>query len=319
MTRSNGASESHFVGVDVSKSHLDIFVGCTGEQRRIERTASALGAWLATQPEPVHLVVEATGGYERLVADTCDSSGVRCSVVNPARVRHFARAVGRLAKNDPIDAQVLARFGQALNPAPDVALSDGVRTLRALVERRAALVEQRTAEKNRREHLKGLALRSLQRHVRWLDAEIKRLGQAVDKLLAKDEELRDNASRLQSVPGVGPVVATTLLALLPELGHIDRRAIAALVGLAPWTNESGPRHRTRRVWGGRAAVRTVLFMAAVSASRFNPPLTALYARLLERGRPKKVALVAVARRLLTFLNAIVRDGSRWRTTALSTA
>lgn len=311
MTRPESSADRVFVGVDVSKRYLDICVHGAGDSQRIERTEPALREWLGDQTA-LHLIVEATGGYEQLVADVCDSRGVRYSIVNAARIRHFARATGRLAKNDVIDAAVLAHFGAMVQPAPTVRPSAEVLALRALVERRADLVAQRTAEKNRREHLSGAALQSLERHMDWLDGEIRRLDKDISAELRSDDALRSKADSLQSVPGVGPVVATTLLALLPELGHLDRRAIAALVGLAPWTNESGPRKGPRRLWGGRAAVRTILYMAAVSASRWNPPLKALYDRLLERGKPKKLALIAVARKLLTFLNAIARDQSGWQ-------
>lgn len=311
MTRSHPSPSSRFVGVDVSKRHLDVFVNATGEARRIARTRAALKAWLGHQPSGQHLVLEASGGYERLVVEVCDEQDVSYSVLNAARVRHFARASGQLAKTDLIDAAVLARFGEVMCPAPSIRPSPEVVALRALVERRADLVAQRTAEKNRREHLAGAALSSLKRHLRWLDAEVERLGKDINEELAESAELGAKAAALQSVPGVGPVVSTTLLALLPELGHIDRRAVAALVGLAPWANESGPRKGSRRVWGGRAAVRSVLYMAAVVASRFNPPLKAHYERLVARGKPKKLALIAIARRLLTFLNAILRDGSEW--------
>jgi transposase len=311
MTQGQSLSESRFVGVDVSKKHLDVFVSATGEAIRIERTRSALKAWLAKQPAEMHLVMEATGGYEQLVSDLCEVRGIRYSVLNATRVRQFARASGRLAKNDLIDACVLARFGEAMKPARTIRPAAEVLALRALVERRSDLVAQRTAEKNRREHLSGAALESVKRHLRWLDSEIDRLGLAIDEHFEKNEAMCQKATALESVPSVGPVVSTTLLALLPELGHINRRAIAALVGLAPWTNESGPRKGTRRVWGGRAAVRTVLYMAAVSASRFNPPFRAHYERLVAGGKPKKLALIALARRLLTILNAIARDNSHW--------
>ena len=312
MTRSQKSSEHHFIGVDVSKKHLDLHVLASGEKRQIERCEKVLESWLAEQTGELHLVLEATGGYERLVADVCEKLGVRYSIVNAGRVRHFARASGRLAKNDSIDAEVLARFGETMNPAPSIRPSREVLALRALVDRRADLVAQTTAEKNRREHLTGDALKSLNRHLRWLAVELRRLSKAIDEQLVRHSELEEKARALRSVPGVGPVVSTTLLALLPELGSIDRRAIASLVGLAPWTHESGPRKGTRRVWGGRDAVRTILYMAAVTASRCNPPLKAHYERLVERGKPKKLALIAIARRLLTFLNAILRDGSRWQ-------
>lgn len=311
MTRPDTSSSSRFVGVDVSKEHLDIFVSATSEVCRLKRTAKAFGEWLRGQPQDQHFILEATGGYEQLPAQVCWELDRRCSVLNPARVRHFAKASGKLAKNDSIDAAVLARFGEALCPPPTTPVSPEVVALRSLVERRADLVAQRTSEKNRKEHLAGAALKSLNRHLRWLDGEILRLEKDIAKQLAKSEELKGKAVALQSVPGVGPVVSTTLIALLPELGSIDRRAVAALVGLAPWTNESGPRKGPRRVWGGRAAARTVLYMAAVSAARHNRPLKAHYERLVARGKAKKLALIAIARRLLTFLNAILRDGSTW--------
>lgn len=312
MAQMGNPSERHFVGIDVCKKYLDIHDLETGQASRIDRNEVELEKWLSAKPGDWHLILEATGGYERLVADVCEKHGMRYSVVNPARVRHFARALGRLAKNDAIDAQVLAQFGKTLNPAPTVRPSAEVLALRALVERRADLVGQRTAEKNRQEHLSGDALKSLKRHLRWLDNEIERLDQKIAELVRDEEELQSKSKALQSVPGVGPVVATTVLALLPELGNLDRRAIAALVGLAPWTRESGPRKGTRKVWGGRAAVRTALYMAAVSAFRCNPPLKAHYERLVEQGKPKKLALIAIARKLLTFLNAILRDGTEWQ-------
>lgn len=312
MTRSQESSGIHFIGIDVSKKHLDLHATATGESRQIERHEKALGSWLAEQTGELHLVLEATGGYERLVADVCEKLGIRYSVINAGRVRYFARASGQLAKNDSIDAEVLARFGEAMKPAVTTRPSKEVLALRALVERRADIVAQTTAEKNRQEHLSGYALKSLKRHLRWLAGELKNLNQEIDKQLVHHSELKEKAKMLRTVPGVGPVVSTTLLALLPELGNTDRRAIAALVGLAPWTHESGPRRGTRRVWGGREAVRTILYMAAVTASRCNPPLKAHYQRLLAAGKPKKLALIAIARKLLTFLNAILRDGSQWQ-------
>lgn len=310
MARPETRPKPRYIGVDVSKQHLDVH-DPDGQALRLRRTAAEIRRWLKSQAAGVHVVLEATGGYEALVADVCEGLSVSYSIVNAARVRHFAKALGLLAKNDRIDAEVLSRFGRATCPEATRRATPDVLAVRALVERRAALVAQRTAEKNRREHLNGAALASLERHLKWLNQEIERLGADIEAAVACNDELSQKQARLQSAPGVGPVVASTLIGLLPELGTLNRKAIAALVGLAPWENQSGPRNRTRRVWGGRAAVRSALYMAAVSASRFNPPLASLYQRLLDRNRPKKLALIAVARRLLTILNAIIRDGATW--------
>lgn len=210
--------------------------------------------------------MEATGGYEALVADVCEQHQIAYSIVNAARVRHFAKALGMLAKNDTIDAKVLTRFGETTKPVPTVRAAPEVLAVRSLVELRAALIGQRTAEKNRFEHLNGPALTSLKRHLTWLDREIARLAAQISKAIDENEALRQRNAQLQSTPGVGPVVASTLIGLLPELGALNRRAIAALVGLAPWDNQSGPCNRTRRVWGGRAAVRSALYMAAYGGS-----------------------------------------------------
>jgi len=310
MARPETPSKPRYLGVDVSKLHLDVH-DPDGQALRLQRKATEVRRWLKTQAAGVHLVLEATGGYEALVADVCEGLSVSYSIVNAARVRHFAKALGWLAKNDRIDAEVLSRFGEATCPEPTKRATPEVLAVRALVERRAALIAQRTAEKNRREHLTGAALASLKRHLKWLNQEVERLGADIEAAVACNDQLRQKRARLQSAPGIGPVVASTLIGLLPELGTLNRKAIAALVGLAPWDNQSGPRNRTRRVWGGRAAVRSALYMAAVSASRFNPPLADFYQRLLDRNKPKKVALIAVARRLLTILNAVIRDGATW--------
>lgn len=311
MPRPQTTSNPRYIGVDVSKLYLDVH-----DERypatQIRRTKAAIKRWIKASAANVHLVMEATGGYEALVADVCEQHEVAYSIVNAARVRHFAKALGVLAKNDSIDAKVLAHFGQTTKPVRTVRADPEVLVVRSLVERRAALIGYRTAEKNRFEHLNGPALASLKRHLMWLDREIARLATQIEKAIDDNEALRQRNAQLQSAPGVGPVVASTLIGLLPELGALNRRSIASLVGLAPWDNQSGPRNRTRRVWGGRSAVRSALYMAAVSASRFNPPLKAFYERLVAQGKPKKLALIAVARRLLTILNAIIRDAAPWR-------
>jgi transposase len=310
MARSHTPTKTHYIGVDVSKLHLDVH----DERRptpRLRRTRAALQRWLKTFDADSHLVMEASGGYEALVAEVCEQRDIAYSIVNAGRVRHFAKALGFLAKNDELDARVLTRFGQVSKPARTRRPTPEVLAVRALVERRAALVGQRTSETNRREHATGAALASIKRHLKWLNRELERLAAQIDKAIDDNEALRERRRLLQSAPGVGPVVASSLIGLLPELGALNRKAVAALVGLAPWDNQSGPRSRTRKVWGGRAAVRTALYIAAVSTSRFDPQLKAFYQCMLERGKPKKLALIAVARRLLTALNAMVRDGEQW--------
>jgi transposase len=260
----------------------------------------------------MHIVVEATGGLESVVAEQCELASVPYSVVNPLRVRQFAKSIGRLAKTDSIDAGVLAAFGQATRPRRSERLSPEKRRLRALVERRRDLILLRTAEKNRLKQADADTRQDIAEHIGWLDAAVTRIDRRIAAAIREQDELRDQSERLQSVKGVGTVTAATLLALLPELGQLDRRQVAALVGLAPFASESGARQGHRRIYGGRAAVRSVLYMAALVAARSNPHFKALHQRLVAAGKPQKVALTAVARKLLTVLNAMQRDQAPWR-------
>jgi transposase len=264
----------------------------------------------------VHLVVESTGGYEELVVAVFRRAGARVSVVNPKRVRDFARACGQFAKADPVDAAVLAQFGRAMSPRPTEPLDPETLELRALLDRRHQLVVARVAEKNRLKLAPPPVRDDIQAHIDWLTSRIDHFDQMLEERLK--QPCFDAKSRLlRSVPGVGPVTTVTLLALLPELGSTDRKRIAALAGLAPYANESGLIKGRRRIFGGRARVRSVLYLAAVVASRHNPPLKAFYRRLVENGKAKKAALTAVARKLLTQLNAILRDGAEWSNTPIS--
>lgn len=304
------ASTPNYIGVDVSKLHLDVHVG--EQVPRIRRTRQKVSAWLKTLPDNAQLIMEASGGYEALVAEVCEEAQVAYSIVNPARARSLARATGKLAKNDSIDARVLTRYGQINRPVPTARPSQAVRELGFLVTRRFELVNQKTAEKNRLEHAQGDALDSIERHLVWLNNEIANLNAAIENLWTTAPELKEKGDCLRSVPGVGPVLVSVLLAKLPELGQLNRKQIASLAGLAPWENQSGTTQRTRRVWGGRAVVRTTLYMAALSAARHNPPLQEHYERLREKGKPHKLANVAIARHLLVILNAIARDLTPWK-------
>lgn len=314
-----------WIGIDVSKAFVDI-VDESGSSLRIERESEELSEWAAGLGANVQIVVEATGGYEQAVLEVAWSQAVAVSLVNPRQVRDFARATGQLAKTDRLDARVLRDFGAALHPTPTRAQPATTAELRAWLGRRMQLLKMRTAESNRLEKNRHPAIaQKIKVSIRRLTKELEVVENKITQAIAAAPELSVRAQQLQSVPGVGLVTAATLLAELPELGNLTRRKIGALAGLAPFAVDSGARSGRRRIWGGRAAVRRVLYLAALSASRFNPPLRAFRKRLIARGVSPKATLVAVARRLLGILNALLRDGRSWdlnllaETTALSSA
>lgn len=313
MPENRDPAHVRYVGVDVSKAELEIAFE-VGTSKTLPRTASRWRAWLESQADQaLHVIVEATGGLEHVVLEQCHALGIACSVVNPLRARRFAEAIGKLAKTDPIDAQVLASFGRATRPRPTEPPTPERRRLRSLVERRIDLLRIRTAQKNRLKS-PGALVEPIQRHIEWLDQEVKLLEEQIQDAVEADVEMADQARRMKDIKGVGAVTVATLLALLPELRQLDRRAIAALVGLAPFASDSGPRRGDRRIYGGRASVRTVLYMAAMVASRWNPHLKAFADRLRSRRKPTKVLFTAVARKLLVSLNAMVRDDAVWSPT-----
>ena len=305
-------SEAIHIGIDVSKAHLDICVLPGGESRRFDSTdLEALVGWLAPM-QPERLVCEATGGYEReLVAALADAK-LPIIVINPRQVRDFARATGQLAKSDAIDAAILARFAAVIRPEVRSLPDDETQALRAVVIRRRQLVELAKAEKARLLLVRQANVRlSLERHIAWLLAEIDQSNDDIDRAIKACTQWCERAALLRSVPGVGPVLAQTLIAELPELGQINRRQIAALTGLAPFNRDSGKMRGTRSIWGGRASVRSVVFMSSLAATRHNPILRAHYLKLKEAGKPSKVALVAVMRKLITILNAMCRTNTHW--------
>lgn len=304
------------IGIDVSKDKLDVHVLPTGQAFAVPRTGAGieeLTARLAAL-KPKVIALEATGGFETIVAAGLAGAGLPVVVVNPAQVRHYAQAVGQRAKTDPIDAALIARFAKetkpAVRPLPDAA----TRLLADLVARRRQIVEMMAAEgqRGRRVDHKRVA-KSIARVRKTLEAELAGLDQEIGDQVRGSPVWRDKEDLLVSVPGVGPVVARTLVAELPELGTLGRREIASLAGLAPFTRQSGRWRGRSFISGGRASVRTVLFMAAMTAARFNPQLKAFRDRLVQAGKPKMLALVAVARKLLTILNAIIRDNRPWQT------
>lgn len=301
------------VGVDVSKARLDIAVEPTGAQWSVDNDAAGIACLVERLKGEVvgRIVVEATGGQERLVVAELYQAGLPVALVNPRRVRHFARALGRLAKTDRIDAAVLASFGRLTEPLLVRLPSEQEEALATLVTRRREVVDMRTAEENRLRLAKPAARPRLEKHIRWLDEEEAELRREIETLLRDTPELDDKHSLLCSVPGVGLILSATLLSRLPELGQLSRRKVASLVGIAPFNRDSGPRRGQRHVAGGRHAVRAVLYMATVSALKCNPVLIAFKRHLMAQGKSAKVAIVACMRKLLTILNAMVRDKRPW--------
>lgn len=308
--------EATVVGIDVSKDRLDVYVHPSGESFAVARNAEGLEALIARlEPLSVSAVaVEATGGFETVVAASLSAAGLPVIVVNPAQVRAFATALGKRAKTDPIDAKVIALFVAATKPQIRPLPDEETRLLAALVTRRRQIIQMIVAEKQRERQISDRTLKkSAARLIKALEKELNVLDQGIDDSVRGSPIWREKEDLLKSVPCIGDVVARSLIAEMPELGTLDRRQIASLAGLAPWTRQSGQWRGRSFTGGGRASVRTALFMAALVGTRHNPVLKAFYERLLANGKPKLLAITAVSRKLLTILNAIIRDKKPWQT------
>lgn len=298
------------VGIDVSKQSLDVALP-DGQVIHVGNDESGIGQLLG-QLKAVDLVVmEATGGYETQLATALVGAGLRVAVVNPRQVRDFARATGRLAKTDRIDAQLIRAFGLAIEPQILQLADEKAQALQALLVRRGQLVAMRVQEMNRLGLMHGTMRKGLKQHIDWLEQAIGQLDIDLTAGLRSSPAWRAKDELLQSLKGVGPVTSGTLLVALPELGRLDRRAIAALVGVAPFNRDSGKMRGRRAIYGGRSRIRTLLYMAATSAVRSNPVIRSFYDQLKSRGKPHKVAMVACMRKMLTILNAMVRDNTPW--------
>jgi transposase len=303
------------VGIDVSKDRLDVYVHPAGESFAVARNAEGLET-LNNRLLPLKaaaVAVEATGGFESVVAASLGGAGLPVIVVNPAQVRHYAQALGKRAKTDPIDACVIARFVEAtrpqIRPLPDA----DTQMLAELVTRRRQIIQMIVAERQRERMIQNRSLRkSAARLIKALEKELNVLDTDIDDAVRGSPAWRQKDELLKSVPGIGDVIARTLIAEMPELGHLDRRQIASLAGLAPWTRQSGKWRGKSFTGGGRPIVRTALFIGATVAVRHNPLLKAFYQRLVAAGKPKMVALIAATRKLLTILNAILRDKTPWQ-------
>ncbi|HZC00810.1 MAG TPA: IS110 family transposase, partial [Gammaproteobacteria bacterium] len=293
-------SEDPYVGIDVSKDRLDIAVRPTEDTWSVANDASGIPEVVQrlAQLHPKLVVLEATGGPQMPVAAALASAGMPLSMVNPRQVRDFARATGKLAKTDQLDAQVLAHFAEAVRPTPYPLPDAQTQELTALLTRRHQVVEMLTAEKNRLRTTRESVRQRVQDHIRWLEQELADLDDDLEHTLRESPLWREKDNLLRSVPGIGRVVSITLLADLPELGNLSRHQIAALVGVAPLNRDSGRFRGKRTVWGGRARVRAVLYMAALTATRYNPIIKAFYHRLCGAGKARKVALTACMRKLL---------------------
>ncbi len=301
------------VGIDVSKALLDVAVVPAGEVLQFANDVDGIEALRnkLTSSAVELVVMEATGGYETAVATALVGAGLRVAVVNPRQVRDFAKASGRLAKNDRIDAQVIAAFGAAIEPEIVQLPDEDARELEALLVRRRQLVTMRVQEVNRLGLAQGVMRRNIKAHIEWLEKQIDRLDIDLTAALRSSPAWRAKDELLRSFKGVGRITSGTLLVQLPELGQLDRRAIAALVGIAPFNRDSGVMRGRRSIYGGRSQVRTLLYMAATTAIRSNPVIRAFYERLKARGKPHKVAMVACMRKMLTILNAMVRQSTPW--------
>jgi transposase len=307
-------STAVYVGIDVSKDQLDVAMRPGGNLWReanseegIARLAERLGGMA-----PELIILEATGGLEVALLAALAAAGLPVALVNPRRVRDFARATGRLAKTDRIDALVIAQFGEAVRPVPRPLPDEQSQQLGALLARRRQLLEMLVAKKNRQGAAASGLKAEIGRHIAWLEGALADLDRQLRDLIKESPMWRERDRMLQSAPGVGPVVSTTILAELPELGTLNRKQIASLVGVAPFNRDSGRLRGKRAIWGGRSAVRGALYMAALVATRYNPAIAEFYGRLVGAGKPKKVALTACMHKLLTILNAMLKHNQSWQ-------
>ena len=307
------SQESIYVGIDVSKEQVDVAVRPTGKNWNVSYDGSGVDDLVAQLKDlkPAGVIAESTGGLELPLVAALAASSLPVAVVNPRQVRDFAKSTGQLAKTDRLDAQVLAHFGEAVRPPRRPLRDDDTQALGAVLARRKQVVGILVAAKYRLSRAVPEVRPRIEAHVSWLKQELNDLDTDLRQKIQHSPVWREKDDLLRSVPGVGPQVSLTLLAYLPELGTLNRKQIAALVGVAPFNHDSGPHRGKRSVWGGRAAVRSTLYMGALVASRCNPVLRDFYQRLLEAGKPKKVALTACARKLLIIINTMSRTGVHW--------
>ncbi|MZH41540.1 MAG: IS110 family transposase [Nitrospinae bacterium] len=301
----------HFIGIDISKDYLDIASSATQKTWRTSNDEAGIAGLIKRLSTPTLIVLEATGGLETPLVLALVANQLPVTVVNPRQVRDFAKATGQLAKTDTLDAKVLARFAAAVRPEMRQIKDQETRELAALVTRRRQLVEMLSTEKTRLKQVSKPIRKNVETHIAWLKNQIREMDQDLSKTLKRSSVWRENDQIIQSVPGAGQVLSINLLANVPELGTLNRRQIAALIGLAPLNRDSGTFRGRRCIWGGRAGVRSTLYMAAVTAMQYNPVIRSFYQRLTEKGKPFKVAITACMRKLLTIINTMIKTKTRW--------
>ena len=303
-----------FVGIDVSKDSLEVALRPSNTVQSFTNDDEGIAQLIESlrPQQPALIVLEATGKYERPVARALAVEGLLFNIINPRQGRAFARATGVLAKTDRIDARLLARFAEVLQPEARSLKDEQTEALSDLVIRRRQIVEMITAEKNRLALATKRVRRDIQVHIRWMEKRLEDINDDIDELIRQSPLRREKDQLLQSVTGVGPVLASTILASLPELGTLNRKQIAALVGVAPFNRESGRYKGKQKIQGGRASVRNVLYMGTVAGIRSNPVLRSFYERLVAKGKPKKLALTACIRKLLVILNTMLKNGTCWQ-------
>lgn len=308
------AKKERFVGIDVSERTLEVAVRPGKERWSCDNSPEEIPALVEKlkSQEPLLVVLEATGGLEVPLVAALAAEGLPVVVINPRQGRDFARATGELAKTDGIDAHVLAHFGEAVRPSVRPLKDKETQELTALVTRHRQLVDMLTMEKNRLQRSPGMVRKDIEANIAWLKTRLKELDRQISKMIKQIPLWREKDELLRSTPGIGPVTSATMLSSLPELGTLDRGKIAKLVGVAPLNRDSGVLSGRRVIWGGRAAVRSALYMATIAALRFNPVIRTMYERLIKAGKKPKVAIVACMRKLLVILNAMVKDGTTWR-------
>lgn len=302
-----------FVGVDVSKATLDVAIWESNKYQQYSNHPQGIQQLIEQMKKlrPALITLEATGGLEVLLVSELAHAKLPLAVVNPKRIRDFAKSIGQLAKTDKLDAKVIAHFGAATHPEVKILPTQEEERLAALITRRRQVVEMLTAEKNRLHSARFAMREHVEAHIQWLNRSLKQLDDEIAEFIQQTPVWKEKETLLRSVPGVGRVTSATLLASLPELGSLNHKKIAALVGLAPINKDSGKRSKKRRVFGGRAGVRSILYMAALSAKKNNPKIKPFYEQLVNRGKEKKVALTACMRKLLVILNAMIKNNQVW--------